>query len=157
MSPSSQQLLFAAEVLFLDMSSDTPSKILVTHFSPKEDIIIQHAPALCPDPYSSRLTGRNAVRSYFDLLETNWKKSEGQILSRAVVEPNTVVVNACVKWTWRTSGRSWTEDFLCTLEYDDNLKVTSMIMETTSESGTCVMRAIDEDPLEGGERREAPA
>lgn len=157
MPPSHQQLLFAAEVLFLDLSANPPSNILVAHFSSTKEVVIQHAPALCPHPYTSRLTGLNAVRSYFDLLTTHWMRSDTQTHSRTVVGPSQVAVNGSVQWTWRSSGRSWREDFLCTLDYDDNLKVVGMVVETHSAPGTCVMRAVDEDPLESGERRMAPA
>ncbi|KAJ7160185.1 hypothetical protein C8R46DRAFT_956385 [Mycena filopes] len=159
MSPSRQQLLFAAEILFLDLSADASSSILVRHFSTTREVVLQHAPALCPHPHTSRVTGLNAVRSYFDLLATHWRRSETQLHSRAVVEgtKSQVVVTASVKWTWRLSGRSWREDFSCTLEYDDSLKVVEMIVETNSPQGTCVMRAVDADPLESGELPVAPA
>ncbi|KAJ7250040.1 hypothetical protein B0H12DRAFT_1052525 [Mycena haematopus] len=157
MPPSHQQLLFAAEMLFLDLSANTSSNIVISHFSSTKEVVIQHAPALCPHPHTSRLTGLNAVRSYFDLIATHWLRSDTKIRTRTIVEPNQVAVSASVQWTWRSSGRSWREDFLCTLDYDDNLKVIGMIVETTSPSGTCIMRAIDEDPLDSGERRMAPA
>ncbi|KAF7364788.1 hypothetical protein MVEN_00348800 [Mycena venus] len=157
MSPSHQQLLFAAEVLFLDLSANSNSNIIISHFSSTQEVVIQHAPLLCPHPHTSRLTGLNAVRSYFDLLFTHWTRSNMKIHSRTVVEPNQVAVSASVQWTWRSSGRSWKEEFLCTLDYDDNLKIVGMIVETNSAPGTCIMRAIDEDPLESGERRMAPA
>ncbi|KAJ7845426.1 hypothetical protein B0H14DRAFT_3455057 [Mycena olivaceomarginata] len=157
MPPSRKQLLFAAEVLFLDLSANTSSNILVAHFSSSNEVVIQHAPILCPHPHTSRLSGLNAVRSYFDLIATTWLRSDMKVHMQTVVEPNQVAVNASVRWTWRSSGRSWTEDFLCTLEYDDSLKVVGMIVETNSAPGTCIMRAVDEDPLESGERRMAPA
>ncbi|KAJ6585471.1 hypothetical protein B0H19DRAFT_981654 [Mycena capillaripes] len=156
MSPSNQQLLFAAEVLFLDLSAATPSDILIGHFSSTKEVVIQHAPALCPHPFTSRLTGLNAVRSYFDLLATHWIRSDTKIHTRSVVDTNQVAVNASVQWTWRSSGRSWREDFLCTLDYDDNLKIVGMIVATESAPGTCVMRAVDADPSESGELRMAP-
>ncbi|KAJ6583906.1 hypothetical protein DFH09DRAFT_263422 [Mycena vulgaris] len=156
MSPSNQQLLFAAEVLFLDLSANTACDILLSHFSSTKDVVIQHAPALCPHPYTSRLTGLNAVRSYFDLLATHWLRSNTKIHAQTVVDPYRVAVNASVQWTWRSSGRSWREDFLCTLDYDDHLKIIGMIVETNSPPGTCIMRAVDADPLESGELPMAP-
>ncbi|KAJ7696690.1 hypothetical protein B0H17DRAFT_390030 [Mycena rosella] len=149
---SNQQLLFAAEVLFLDLAASTlSSDILATHFSTTNEVAIQHAPALCPHPYTSRVTGLNGVRSYFDLLATHWLRSDMKIHERTVVDPHRVAVTASVQWTWRLSGRSWREDFLCTLEYDDHLKIVGMIVETRSAQGTCVMRAVDADRLESGE------
>ncbi|KAJ7429080.1 hypothetical protein B0H11DRAFT_2167710 [Mycena galericulata] len=148
MSPTKQQLLFAAEILFLDLSANSPTSILVGHFSSTKEVVIQHAPALCPHAYTSRVTGLNAVRSYFDLIATNWSRSNTEIRARTVVEPNKVAVTASVRWTWRLSGRSWVEDFVCTLEYDEHLKIIGMVIETKSASGTCVMRALDADPLE---------
>ncbi|KAF8215053.1 hypothetical protein K438DRAFT_1705525 [Mycena galopus ATCC 62051] len=157
MSPSRQQLFFAAEVLFLDLSANNPSNILIGHFSSSKEVVIQHAPVLCPHPYTSRLTGVNAVRSYFDLIATHWLRSDMKIHNRTIVEPNQVAVKASVQWTWRSSGRTWVEEFLCTLDYDDQLKVVGMIIETNSGPGTCIMRAVDEDPLDTGELRMAPA
>ncbi|KAJ7490556.1 hypothetical protein FB451DRAFT_621919 [Mycena latifolia] len=156
MSPSTQQLLFAAEVLFLDLGASTPSDILVTHFSSTNDVVIQHAPALCPHPHTSRVTGLNAVRSYFDLLATHWMRSNSEVHAKTVVDAYRVAVTASVQWTWRLSGRSWREEFLCTLEYDDHLKIVAMIVETNSPPGTCVMRAVDADPLKSGDLPMAP-
>ncbi|KAJ7858161.1 hypothetical protein B0H13DRAFT_1475108, partial [Mycena leptocephala] len=143
MPPSHQQLLFATEVLFLDLSANSPSDILLRHFSSSNEVVLQHAPMACPHPHTSRLTGLNAVRSYFDLLATHWVRSDAKIHKQTVVGANQVAVNASVQWTWRSSGRSWREDFLCTMDYDDHLKVVSIVVETTSAPGTCVMRAID--------------
>ncbi len=44
---------------------------------------------------------------------------------------------------------------MCTLEYDDDLKILSMIVETNFAPGTCVMRAVDEHPLDSAEQRMA--
>ncbi|KAJ7679925.1 hypothetical protein B0H14DRAFT_2422985 [Mycena olivaceomarginata] len=143
MSPSHQQLLSAAELLFLDLSTNTPCKVLATHFSSTKDVVIQNAPKLCPHPHTSRLSGLNAVRSHFDLLAMYWIRSDAKINERNVVGSHRVVISASTKWTWRLSGRSWTEEFLCMLDYDDNLKIIGMIVETTSAPWTCVARAIE--------------
>ncbi|KAJ7133533.1 hypothetical protein C8R44DRAFT_664096 [Mycena epipterygia] len=156
MTPSREQLLFAAEVLFLDLSANTSSNILATHFSSTKEVVIQHTPALCPHPHTSRVTGLNAARSYFDLLATHWLRSNTEVYTRTVVETHQVAVTASAQWTWRASGRSWKEEFVCTLEYDDHLKIVAMIVETNSAPGTCVMRAVDADPLESGELPMAP-
>jgi hypothetical protein len=93
--------LFAAEVVFLDLSADTPSNILTAHFSSSNEVVIQHTPILCPYPHTSRLTGLNTVRSYFDLIATAWLRSDMTVHMRTVVEPNQVAVSASVQRTWR--------------------------------------------------------
>ncbi|KAJ7740222.1 hypothetical protein DFH07DRAFT_778450 [Mycena maculata] len=154
MAPSQQQVLFAAEVLFLDLAANTSSNILIGHFSTTREVVVQHAPVRCPHPYTSRITGLNGVRSYFDLIATHWLRSDMEIHGRTVADQQ-VVVNASARWTWRTSGRSWKEEFVCTLDYDEHLKVVRMIIETKSGPGTCVMRAVDSDRLESGDLPQA--
>lgn len=156
MSPTHQQLLFAAEVLFLDLSANTSANILIGHFSSTKEVVIQHAPALCPHPHTSRVTGLNAVRSYFDLIATHWFRSDTEIHGQTVVDSRHVAVTASVRWTWRLSGRSWVEDFVCTLDYDEHLKIVGMVVETQSAPGTCIMRAVDADPTESGDLPTAP-
>jgi hypothetical protein len=52
-------------------------------------------------------------------------------------------------WTWKRSGRSWREDFTCTLVFEDSdpaaLRILSFMVITESAPGTCVMHAVDED------------
>ncbi|KAK7462351.1 hypothetical protein VKT23_007951 [Stygiomarasmius scandens] len=154
--PSSESLRIAANALFTDIFSNIPSSTLLTHFSRTHPVTIQHAPAGDPHPQSSRLTGLNAVRSYFDLLSTHWHKGETKIHSIQIVTPSSpgisngriatlpcVVLTASVQWKWKCSGNSWQEDFTCVLEYDDLVKVTSFVVHTDSLPETCVLRAID--------------
>ncbi|KAF7298660.1 hypothetical protein MIND_00813200 [Mycena indigotica] len=147
MSPTQKQLLFAADALFLDLAANASTKILLSHFSSTNELVIQHAPISCPLPQDSRLTGLNAVRSYFDLISVHWERKDLCLDSQnAITHPTkTVTVHGSVGWTWRLSRREWTEKFTCTLEYDDNLKVVGMVVETTSPPATCVMRAVDMD------------
>lgn len=167
MSPTAKQLEVAADALFTDLGTNKPPYVVLSHFSQTQPVVIQHAPASCPHPLSSRLTGINAVRSYFDLLATHWTRSDPRRLSLIAYEETAqVVVIASVKWTWKASGKSWREDFTCTLDFDDNAKVTSFIMQTDSGPGTCVMRAVDPEILarepasatwcEGREHRNVP-
>ncbi|KAJ7643693.1 hypothetical protein FB45DRAFT_895774 [Roridomyces roridus] len=141
--PTQKQLLFAADALFLDFDSNTPCSVLISHFSSDESVVLQHAPARCPHRSTSLMTGPNAVRSYLDLLATYWYRSDSQIHERKVVGANRVEVSASVRWTWRSSGRSWVEDFVCLLDYDEHLKVVGMTVDTKSAPGTCIMRAVD--------------
>lgn len=141
---SEQQLTVAADALFKDLGNNSPPLTVISHFSHTAPVVIQHAPAACPLAAASRLTGINAVRSYFDLLATHWTRSEPQRESLIAYEATQqVVVKASVKWTWKASGKSWREEFTCTLDYDENGEVISFVMRTTSGPGTCVMRAVD--------------
>lgn len=151
-NPSSSQsvstqdhLISATNAFFLALASNTCSLTLLTHFSTTHPVTIQHAPALCPHPQTSRLSGLNAVRSYFDLLATNWTRSKMAIRTnpRADAKARRVVVGASVTWMWRRSGREWDEDFTCTLEFDENYKISSFVVKTDSAPETCVMRAVD--------------
>jgi hypothetical protein len=149
MVPTSEQLIDACNCFFTALSNNTPPLALLHHFSTTHPVSIQHCPARCPHPHASILRGPNAVRSYFDILATHWTRSN--LTSHAVsADPMTrrVVVTGSVIWTWKRSGRSWQEDFTCTLAFDDSdaLKITNFIVLTESGPGTCVLRAIDPDP-----------
>ncbi|KAF7299835.1 hypothetical protein HMN09_00990400 [Mycena chlorophos] len=148
-APPQKQLLFAADALFLDLASNAPTKVLLTHFSSTEkELVIQHAPIICPYPLKGRLTGLNAVRSYFDLISLHWDRADLCVESQiAVVHPTrTVTIRGSVRWIWKVSRNEWVEKFTCVLEYDENFKVVGMVVETTSSPGTCVMRAVDSGP-----------
>ncbi|KAJ7578191.1 hypothetical protein C8J56DRAFT_969277 [Mycena floridula] len=144
MTDTHRRLTFAADALFTDLGCNSPPIVLLGHFSQTHLVVIQHAPLTCPHAKESRLTGLNAVRSYFDILATHWDRSEPKRHSLVVKEDTMQVdVAASVKWTWKASGKSFREDFTCTLDFDEHAKVTSFIMNTTSGPGTCVMRAVD--------------
>lgn len=143
-SPSQQQLLAAASSFLVALASNTHPLALLTHFSTTNPVSVQHYPATCPNPRGSLLRGTNAVRSYFDLLATHWTRSALQQHSfTADVPERTVVLVASVVWTWKRSGRSWVEDFTCTLVFDDAAKIVSLTVRTDSGPGTCVLRAVD--------------
>jgi hypothetical protein len=52
---------------------------------------------------------------------------------------------ASMRWTWRVSGRSWTEDFTCVLGFDEQGKIMRFEVRTEGDPETCVMRAVDDD------------
>ncbi|KAF8803421.1 hypothetical protein BYT27DRAFT_7145152 [Phlegmacium glaucopus] len=141
--------LEAASQEFLEaFSSNISPQNMVSYFSTTHPVIIQHAPASCTRPSASRLIGPNALRSYFDLLATHWIRSDVKIRSAPQVvdgEARSVILGASVTWMWRKSGRKWTEDFTWTIEFDEGLKIISLIIQTVSEARTCIMRATDRD------------
>ncbi|PFH51233.1 hypothetical protein AMATHDRAFT_95766, partial [Amanita thiersii Skay4041] len=135
-------LLDAASSFFTDLSQNAPPATLLSYFSTTHLIDIQHHPAFSPN--NSRLYGSNAVRSYFDLLATHWTRSPVTIHTTDVDIPtNTVTADASITWTWRRSHRRWREDFICTIQFDESLKIISLKVQTVSEPETCVMRAVD--------------
>lgn len=137
----------ATDAFFAALATNTAPMTLLTYFSSTYLVIIQHAPSTCPYPKSSRLTGLNAIRSYFDLLATHWTRSDMQKHSvQANTTDRTVVVKASVTWMWKKSRRSWREEFTCTLGYDEHCKIVSFIVRTESGPGTCIMRAVDIEP-----------
>ena len=145
---SDQRLIDACNCFFDAFSSDTPPLTLLNFFSTTHPVTIQHYPAKCPVPQTSLLRGPNAVRSYFDLLATHWTRSN--ITSHAVaVDPlsRRVLVKGSINWTWKKSGRSWQEDFSCTLVFDDSdpLKIAQFVVKTENGAQACVMRAVDAD------------
>ncbi|CAA7262830.1 unnamed protein product [Cyclocybe aegerita] len=146
------QLREASEAFFDAFASDTPPLKLLSYFSTTSPVTIQHAPAECPIPQASRLVGPNALRSYFDLLSTHFLRGPVHAQAPPQVDPiaRQVTLAASTTWTWRKSGRAWTEDFIWTLEYDEGLKIVSFVIRTVSGPGTCVMRAVDTDPLMRG-------
>lgn len=149
---SRNQLLFAADAFFSDFAAGTSPSIILSHFSATQDVTIQHAPGCCTHPYTYRVFGLNAVRSYFDLIEIHWARSDVQTHSAcAYPDINQVIVTASVRWTWKLSGRSWREEITCTLDYDEKLKIVNMVVKTESGPGTCLMLAVDADLLKSGE------
>ncbi|KAF8238057.1 hypothetical protein L208DRAFT_1430828 [Tricholoma matsutake] len=147
-STSEQLLIEACNRFFTALANDTPPLSLLHHFSNTHPISIQHCPIHCSHPHASILRGPNAVRSYFDILATHWTRSK---LTCHSISPDPklrrVLVKGSVTWTWKRSGRSWQEDFICTLVFDDSdaLKITQFSVLTESGPGTCVLRAVDYD------------
>ena len=142
------ELKVASQEFFKAFSLNITPQDMVSYFSTTYPVIIQHAPASCPHASVSRLIGPNALRSYFDLLATYWIRSDVKIrISPQVVDKRTrsVLLGASVTWMWRKSGRKWTEDFTWMIEFDEGLKIISLITRTVSEARTCVMRATDTD------------
>jgi hypothetical protein len=132
----------AAEGLFNDLAHSGSSVQLLSHFSRTEVVSLSIAPSLTQAPI--HLLGLNAVRSYFDLIATNWTHSQMRLHSRFVdPEARQVVIVASVAWTWKESGRSWTEDFTCTLNFDEQFKVKGFSIQTNSGENTCLMFAVD--------------
>lgn len=136
----------AAESLFADIAAEKSPKDLLLHFSTTHAVTIQHDYANAPSP--TPFSGHHAVRSYFDLLAMHWKRDEMKYYNCTMdADENKVIMNGRVRWTWRTSKRSWREVFRCTLEFDDNIKVKSFTIETLPDPAepmcTCVMHAVD--------------
>lgn len=146
-SPTREQLLAATErYLAAFANNKTHSLTLLSYFSTTSPIWIQHYPATCSHPQSSLLRGPNAIRSYFDLLATHWTRTcMRRRTLQADAPTRTIVLEGSVTWTWKKSGRSWVEDFTCTLAFDELLKIVSFSVRTDSEVKTCVMRAKDVD------------
>lgn len=138
----------AGEQFFNAFTSCQGSSQMLKFFSTTSSVVIQHAPATCPHPHTSRVNGSNAVRSYFDLLETHWNRSGVKISKPPSVDASTrrVTLTAETTWTWKRSGKKWVEEFTWTLDYDEGLKIVSLVVRTISGPGTCVMRAVDANP-----------
>ncbi|KAF9443897.1 hypothetical protein P691DRAFT_796952 [Macrolepiota fuliginosa MF-IS2] len=140
-------LLTATDTFFRALAANQPPLKLLAYFSTTSPVAIQHAPRTCPHPHSSRLHGLNAIRSYFDLLATHWERTAiTQHSTSANSAARSVTTTASVTWRWKKSGRSWNEDFTCTLEFDDHFKICSFLVTTESSPSTCIMRAVDSDP-----------
>ena len=138
----SEELRCAAEAFFADVAANTPARHILSHFSTTAPIAFAHAPAHLQHTFP--IAGLNAVRSYFDLIATHFtRKAMTKHEQHIDPEHARVVVRASIQWQWKRSGRSWTEDFILTLDYDDNLKVTSFVISTESDDSTCVMWAVD--------------
>jgi len=146
-SPTREQLLAATDrYLAAFANNKTHPLTLLSYFSTTSPISIQHCPATCPHPQSSLLRGPNAIRSYFDLLATHWTRTcVHHSTLQADASTRTIVFEGSVTWTWKKSGRSWVEEFTCTLTFDDLFKIVSFAVRTDSAVKTCVMRAKDVD------------
>lgn len=150
-SPLAREHLLAAKDRYITAfaNNKTHPLTLLAHFSTTSPISIQHYPSSCTHPQSSLLRGPGAVRSYYDLLATHWTRSSlRQDTIDVDVETRTIVLRGSVAWTWKKSGRSWMEEFTCTLVFDEALKILSYAVRTDSATKTCVMRAkdVDESP-----------
>ncbi|SRR6266550_2452190 len=148
----SNPLLDAAAAFFADFSKNAAPIRMLSYFSTTHLIALQHIPALLPDGRISRLsrmTGLNAVRSYFDLISAHFTRAPVVINHlEADAETSSVTADATIIWTWRRSRHRWQEDLICTIRYDEAYKIISLILETVSEPGTCVMHAVDKDTSE---------
>ncbi|KAJ3535936.1 hypothetical protein NMY22_g6261 [Coprinellus aureogranulatus] len=144
-SPLAEQMCLTVDAFRDALCTDRTSSQLLEYFSTSQEPVIQHAPAECPNPLSSRLAGLNAVRSYFDIQATHWRRDHIGVrnLPQLDTETRTMVVDASIVWVWRCSRRRWTEDVNCTITLDEDMKITSFIIRTESGAGTCVWRRKD--------------
>ena len=140
-----QKINDAVDAFFKAFASNTSPIAMLVHFSNTSPVVLQHGPKTCPYPFRWRVAGLNAVRSYFDLIATTWSRSNVKICEppKIDVESRRAVVELSANWTWRKSGRSWTEDFTWDLEFDEGMKIVNFVVRTTSDPATCLMRAVD--------------
>ncbi len=119
----------------------------LSYFSKSRSVTIQHLYEGCPSPSMYHLTGINAVRSYFDLIATHYDCTplHSVPIRTCTTEEGMwqAVIQATVLWMWKSSGLTWQEDFICTLDLDAGLKVVLLVILTTSGEDTCLMRAVD--------------
>ncbi|KAF5311566.1 hypothetical protein D9611_009506 [Ephemerocybe angulata] len=145
-------LRMAVDAFFEGLCAKQTTAQRLEYFSTTEALILQHSPAICPSIAAFRVTGQNAVRSYFDILSTHWHRENLQLRGAPLVDVHSrsASYDASITWIWRRSGRRWTEEFNCAITFDDNLKVVSLIIRTDSAPETCVMNAkdVDSSPLE---------
>ncbi|KAG5734058.1 hypothetical protein E4T56_gene15501 [Termitomyces sp. T112] len=146
-TPTREQLLAVTNRYLTAFANDkTHPLYLLAFFSTTSPVTIQHYPSSSPHPQASILRGPNAVRSYFDLIATHWTRSP---VSHRIIDADpftrTVIFEGSITWKWKKSGRSWIEDFTCTLAFDELLKIVSYVVRTDSASKTCLMRAKDVD------------
>ncbi|KAG6840787.1 hypothetical protein C0991_004327 [Blastosporella zonata] len=147
-SPPTREQLLAVTDRYLTAfaNNKTHPMFMLTFFSTIYPVTIQHYPSSSTHPQASLLRGPNAVRSYFDLLATHWTRTA--VHQRTIdVDPltRTVILEGSVTWKWKKSGRSWVEEFTCTLTFDELLKIVSYAVRTDSPLKTCLMRAKDTD------------
>ncbi|KAG6889849.1 hypothetical protein C0992_003828 [Termitomyces sp. T32_za158] len=146
-TPTREQLLDVTNRYLTAFANDKTHPLsMLTFFSTTSLVSIQHYPSNSPHPQASILRGANAVRSYFDLIATHWTRSP--ISHKTIIVDSyarNVVFEGSVTWKWKKSGRSWVEDFTCTLVFDEVLKIVNYVVRTDSASQTCLMRAKDVD------------
>jgi hypothetical protein len=140
--PDKTPLRLAASSLLADIAAQKPSVDLLSHFSTTQPIVLQHD---CVDSINPcTFSGPHAVRSYFDLLALHWTRDDVQLHECTIDEDNRrVVATATTQWRWRVSGESWREDFTCTLDFDERLKVTGFIVHSSPPETNCIMHATD--------------
>jgi hypothetical protein len=134
-------LLSAAESLFEDIAQQKPSSVILSHFSTTQNVTLQHDYVYSAAP--CQFVGLHAVRSYFDLLSLHWERDNMHHTCDVRADKQQVVVKASVQWTWRVSRKSWREDFTCTLDFDEMLKVKGFLVSSNPPEECCVMRAVD--------------
>jgi len=136
----------AAESLLADIAAQKAPNVLLSHFSSTHNVTLQHDYIHNTVTYS--FAGLHAVRSYFDLLSLHWMRDDMRFHDCHVyADKSQVVVKASVQWTWRVSKRSWRENFTCTLDFDERLKVKRFIVVSNPPEESCVMLAIDAAPI----------
>jgi len=132
----------AAESLFADIAAQKPSASLLSHFSTAQIVTLQHDYIHSTTPHL--FVGLHAVRSYFDLLALHWTRDDIRFY-KFDVHPDKlqVVITASVQWTWKVSKKSWREDFACTLDFDEWLKVKGLVVRSNAPETSCVLLAVD--------------
>jgi len=140
-----QKINDSIDAFFKDFANNVSPLLMLVHFSNTSPVVLQHGPKTCPYPFRWRVAGLNAVRSYFDLIATTWSRSGVKICEPPKIDANSrhAIVELSADWTWRKSGRTWTEDFTWDLEFDEGMKITNFVVRTTSDPATCLMRAVD--------------
>ncbi|KAH0577983.1 hypothetical protein H2248_007034 [Termitomyces sp. 'cryptogamus'] len=139
-TPTREQLLAVTNRYLTAFANDKN-----THFTcwPSSPQLLQSPySTIHPAPHIPKhliLRGPNAVRSYFDLIATHWTRSP---VSHRIIDADpftrTVIFEGSITWKWKKSGRSWIEDFTCTLAFDELLKIVSYVVRTDSASKTCL-------------------
>jgi hypothetical protein len=133
----------AAESLLADIAAQKTPQSLLSHFSTTQTVTIQHNYVHSTTPHL--FVGLHAVRSYFDLLALHWTRDDMQIHEYTDdADKRRVVVKANVRWTWRRSKKSWREEFTCTLDFDEWLKVSKFVVESSPPEHNCVMLAVED-------------
>ena len=143
--PSQSQLMQATSKILADLATSTASSsAILAHFSTHHNVTLDHSPMHSRHPQYPPFVGLTAVRSYFDLISMHYTRV-GITMHSTQVYPSMsrVIFTASIIWRWNASGKTWTEDVQCTLDYDEHLKIKNFLVKTQSAEETCVLRAVD--------------
>lgn len=144
MTSGEQRIMMACHSYFGDILQNSPTSVILSHFSTMTPPILQHAHVNSSISRICKFSGLSAIRSYYDLLFIH--------LSREMhLRPDSVVVleeqqaahaTSDIVWTWRLTGEQFIETIHCYVQFDEALKISAIIVTTLSDESTSVLEAI---------------
>ncbi|KAJ7590684.1 hypothetical protein C8J56DRAFT_857917 [Mycena floridula] len=136
---SRAQLLTAAQNFCDAFSQKSDIESIVSNFSATfQAEAIEHGDSALAAFLGRNFVGIDAIKSYFELVSSHLTYEDIKFAQHIVdIEGSKVVVTATGKFTWKSTGESWKEQFLWILVFDEDLKITNY--QVWADSGSAYL------------------